>query len=118
VRDELPDVYAATDLVLSRAGAGTVAELAYLGKPAVLIPLPGAGGDEQTRNGRLLAEVGAAILLPQDEATPQRLGETLGGLLGDRERLATMGERARQIGRPDASARLADELLRLAGRPT
>ncbi len=115
VRDELPDVYAATDLVLSRAGAGTVAELAYLGKPAVLIPLPGAGGDEQTRNGRLLAEANAAILLPQGQATPERLQEVLTSLLGDRERLATMGRQARQIGRPDAAARLADELLRLAG---
>ncbi len=122
VRDELPDVYAATDLVLSRAGAGTVAELAYLGKPAVLIPLPGAGGDEQTRNGRILAEAGAAILLPQDHATPDRLREVLMSMLGDRERLATMGEQARRIGRQDAAARLADELLKLAdwnaeGRP-
>lgn len=115
VRDELPDVYAATDLVLSRAGAGTVAELAYLGKPAVLIPLPGAGGDEQTRNGRLLAEANGAILLPQDQATPERLQEVLTSLLGDRERLATMGRQARQIGRPDAAARLADDLLSLAG---
>ncbi len=114
VRDELPDVYAATDLVLSRAGAGTVAELAYLGKPAVLIPLPGAGGDEQTRNGRILAEAGAAILLPQDEATPERLREMLGSLVGDQKRLEDMGQRAQRIGRPDAAARLADELLRLA----
>ncbi len=118
VRDELPDVYAATDLVLSRAGAGTVAELAYLGKPAVLIPLPGAGGDEQTQNGRLLAEANGAILLPQDQATPERLQEVLTSLLGDRERLATMGRQARQIGRPDAAARLADELLGLAGWKT
>ncbi len=118
VRDELPDVYAAAELVLGRAGAGTVAELAYLGKPAVLIPLPGAGGDEQTRNGRLLAEADAAILVPQDEATPDRLEDVLRTLLGDRERLATMGEQARRIGRPDAAARLADEILRLAGWKT
>lgn len=118
VRDELPDVYAAATLILGRAGAGTVAELADLGKPSLLIPLPGAGGDEQTRNARLLAEAGAAVLLPQDEATPAKLGELLPTLLNHRERLAQMGERARTIGRPDAAARLVDELLRLARRNT
>lgn len=115
VRDELADVYAAAAVVLGRAGAGTVAELAFLGKPAVLIPLPGAGGDEQTRNGRLLADVGGAILLPQPEATPDRLRTTVLGLLGDQRRLATMGAAARAVGRPDAAARLADQLLALAG---
>ena len=59
--DELADVYATASLVLGRAGAGTVAELAFLGKPAILVPLPGAGGDEQTRNARLLADAGAAV---------------------------------------------------------
>ena len=54
VRDELPDVYAAADLVVGRAGAGTIAELAYVGLPAILIPLPGAGGDEQALNARVL----------------------------------------------------------------
>ncbi len=114
VRDELADVYAAADLVLGRAGAGTVAELAYLGKPAVLVPLPGAGGDEQTRNGHLLADAGAAVLLPQEEATPHRLREVLLGLLEKREVLPEMGERARRVGRQDAAARLTDELLALA----
>ncbi len=114
VRDELPDVYAAADLVLGRAGAGTVAELAYLGKPAVLIPLPGAGGDEQTRNGRLLADIGGAVLLDQESASRERLGEELRSLLGDPARLAAMAERARSVGRPNAADRLADELLALA----
>ena len=114
VRDELPDVYAATALVLGRAGAGTVAELAFLGKPSVLVPLPGAGGDEQTRNGRLLADLGAAVLLPQPEASPDRLREILTDLLDDPDRLAAMGIRARSAGHPDATARLADELLDLA----
>ena len=116
VRDELPDVYAAAALVLGRAGAGTVAELAVLGKPSVLIPLPGAGGDEQTRNARLLVNAGGAVLLPQDAATPQVLNATLRDLLGDSARLARMAEGARRVGAPDAAARLADELLALAGR--
>lgn len=113
VGDELPDVFAAADLVLGRAGAGTVAELAYLGKAAVLIPLPGAGGDEQTRNARLLANVDAAVLLPQDQATPECLRATLLQLLTDREARAAKGARAKAVGRPDAAARLADELLAL-----
>lgn len=114
VRDELADVYAAASLVLGRAGAGTVAELAVLAKPAVLIPLPGAGGDEQTRNGRLLADAGGAVLLAERDATPVRLGRELRSLLNDRDRLRTMGDAARTVGRPDAATRLVDELIDLA----
>lgn len=116
VRDELPDVYAAATLVLGRAGAGTVAELAVLGKPAILVPLPGAGGDEQTRNGRLLGDVGGAVVIPEREATPARLGAELRALLADAPRLRAMGEAARTIGRPGAAAGIVDELLALARR--
>ncbi len=116
VRDELPDVYAAASLVLGRAGAGTVAELAFVGLPAVLIPLPGTGGDEQNANARVLANAGGAVVLPQDEATPEHLGQTLQTLLADPERLSTMGNAARTVARPDASGLLADELLALAER--
>ncbi|MDQ3045825.1 MAG: UDP-N-acetylglucosamine--N-acetylmuramyl-(pentapeptide) pyrophosphoryl-undecaprenol N-acetylglucosamine transferase, partial [Chloroflexota bacterium] len=76
IGEELADVYAATSLVIGRAGAGTVAELAALGKPAILIPLPGAASDEQTQNARPLAAAGAALLIPQIEATPARLDQT------------------------------------------
>ena len=114
VRDEMADVYAAAALVIGRAGAGTVAELARLGKPAILIPLPGTGGDEQTHNARLLADAGAAIVLPQAEATPDRLRTEIKRLLADPETLATMSARARAIGRSDAADRLTDELLALA----
>ena len=115
VREELADVYAAAALVLGRAGAGTVAELAYLGKPAILVPLPGAGGDEQTRNAAILAEAGGAVLLPQTEATPERLRELILDLLAAPDRLAAMAAAAaRTVGQPDAAARLADELLALA----
>jgi UDP-N-acetylglucosamine--N-acetylmuramyl-(pentapeptide) pyrophosphoryl-undecaprenol N-acetylglucosamine transferase len=116
VRDELADVYAAAALVLGRAGAGTVADLAYLGKPGLLIPLPGSGGGEQDDNARALADAGGAVILAQDEATPARLRTDLERLLRDPERLRSMGERAASLGRRDAAARLADELLALAGR--
>lgn len=114
VRDELPDLYAASNLVVGRAGAGTIAELAYVGLPAILIPLPGAGGDEQVANARVLSEVGAAIVLPQSEATPNRLLHELLTLLTDPERQDRMAEAARSVSRPGAARALADSLLALA----
>lgn len=111
---ELPDLYALVSLVVGRAGAGTVAELALLGKPSLLIPLPGASADEQTRNARLLAEAGAARLLPEAELTPARLAQEIRLLLADPDRLTHMGQAARQFARPDAAARLSDHLLALA----
>jgi UDP-N-acetylglucosamine--N-acetylmuramyl-(pentapeptide) pyrophosphoryl-undecaprenol N-acetylglucosamine transferase len=115
VGDELPDVYAASDLILSRAGAGTVAELAVLGKPAILIPLPGAGGDEQTRNAKILADADGAVLIRQEQATPERLAEVVEALLADLERRRRIAANARSVAKSDAAARLADVLLELAG---
>jgi UDP-N-acetylglucosamine--N-acetylmuramyl-(pentapeptide) pyrophosphoryl-undecaprenol N-acetylglucosamine transferase len=114
VRDELPDVYAASDLVIGRAGAGTVAELAYVGLPAIFIPLPGAGGDEQSMNARVLEGAGAAVIVPQHEATPERLREEIGRLLGDPQQRARMAVAAKSAARPDAADRLADALTVLA----
>jgi UDP-N-acetylglucosamine--N-acetylmuramyl-(pentapeptide) pyrophosphoryl-undecaprenol N-acetylglucosamine transferase len=112
---ELPDVYAAADLVLGRAGAGTVAELAYVGLPAILIPLPGAGGDEQLRNAQVLAGVGAAVVLPQAEATIERLRDEIVSLASSRERREAMSAGARSVAQPRAAANLADLLLKMAG---
>ncbi len=112
---ELADVYAAAKLVIGRAGAGTVAELAALGKPSILIPLPGTGGDEQTRNAGMLATAGASLPLPQSELTPDRLGKEISRLLIDSDRLQTMASNARQQARADAAERLVDQLLKLAG---
>ncbi len=113
VRDELPDVYAVADLVVGRAGAGTIAELAYVGKPAILIPLPGAGGDEQARNAKVLGDAGGAVVIQQSDATPERLQHEILSLLGDPERRARMAKAAKTVARPDAAARLADTLLTL-----
>lgn len=114
VGDELADVYAAASLVVSRAGAGTIAELAALGKPSILIPLPGAGGDEQTRNAQLLTEIGGAILLPQHQADPNRLRTEILDLLNDPERRTAMGSAAATVGHGEAAGNLADALLVLA----
>jgi UDP-N-acetylglucosamine--N-acetylmuramyl-(pentapeptide) pyrophosphoryl-undecaprenol N-acetylglucosamine transferase len=114
VGDELPDVYAATSLVIGRAGAGTVAELAYLGKPSILIPLPGTGGDEQRVNASVLGNSGGAIVLEQFEATPEKLEAMLTRLACDRDELDVMAARAKAIGKPDAAARLTDLIMSVA----
>lgn len=111
---ELADVYAAARLVIGRAGAGTVAELATLGKPSILIPLPGSGGDEQTRNARVLADEGAAILLPQSELSPRRLVDEVQRLLDDPDALPCMGHRALRHSHRDAADRLAELILSVA----
>jgi UDP-N-acetylglucosamine--N-acetylmuramyl-(pentapeptide) pyrophosphoryl-undecaprenol N-acetylglucosamine transferase len=82
----------------------TVAELAAAGVPAVLVPLPGAPGDHQTANARVLERVGAAVLLPDPECTPAGLTTVVEGLLADRPRLGAMGRAARALARPDAAA--------------
>jgi UDP-N-acetylglucosamine--N-acetylmuramyl-(pentapeptide) pyrophosphoryl-undecaprenol N-acetylglucosamine transferase len=116
VTDALGDLYAAAGLVVGRAGAGTVTELAALGLPAILIPLPGARGDEQTANARVLADAGAALLLPERELTADRLVTLVRELVADPPRLKQMSERARSLARPDAAERLVDLILELARR--
>ena len=116
IRSELPDVYAAADLVVGRAGAGTVAELALVGKPAILIPLPGTGGDEQVRNAQVLVNAGGAVMLVQEHATPDRLLEECGAILGDADRRQQMSAAARSVAQPDAASRLAEIVLALASR--
>jgi UDP-N-acetylglucosamine--N-acetylmuramyl-(pentapeptide) pyrophosphoryl-undecaprenol N-acetylglucosamine transferase len=114
VGEDLPDVYATADLIVGRSGAGTIAELALVGKPAILIPLPGTGGDEQSVNAHLLADAGAAVLLPQSEATPERLLAEVTALLGNFRRRDEMAKSATSIARPDAAARLADIVVELS----
>src|SRR5215207_5115183 len=112
--EELADIYAVADLVVGRAGAGTIAELAYVGLPAILVPLPGAGGDEQARNAKVLGDAGGAVVIQQPDATPERLQQEILSLLGDPERRARMAKATKTIARPDAAARLSEELLSIA----
>jgi UDP-N-acetylglucosamine--N-acetylmuramyl-(pentapeptide) pyrophosphoryl-undecaprenol N-acetylglucosamine transferase len=114
VREEIADVYAAASLVLGRAGAGTVAELAYLGKPSILIPLPGAGGDEQRVNANVLRRTGGAIVIDQDEATTERLECELNRLACDEAELSKMAANAKSIAKPDAASKLTDLILETA----
>ncbi len=101
--DRMPLVYGAADVVVCRAGAMTVAELAVVGVPAVLVPLPGAPGDHQSANARVLEGVGAAVLLPDPSCDGDRLAQVLDALLGDPGRLESMGTAGRSKGRRDAA---------------
>ena len=111
---ELPDVYALADLVVARSGAGTISELAALGKPAILIPLASSAGGEQAFNARYLDERGAAKAL-LGAVTPQDLQSAVGTLLDDAAARAQMASNARALGKPDAARTLADLILRTAG---
>jgi UDP-N-acetylglucosamine--N-acetylmuramyl-(pentapeptide) pyrophosphoryl-undecaprenol N-acetylglucosamine transferase len=113
--DPMADGYAVADLVVSRAGMITVAELCAWGLPSVLVPLPTAAADHQTHNARVLADAGAAALLPQTELTPSRLGEQIEALLVDAPRRTAMAARALARGRPHAAADIVSRLLTLAG---
>ncbi|HYF40593.1 MAG TPA: undecaprenyldiphospho-muramoylpentapeptide beta-N-acetylglucosaminyltransferase [Gemmatimonadales bacterium] len=113
--DPMADAYAVADLVVSRAGMITVAELCAWGLPNVLIPLPTAAADHQTHNARVLAEAGASVLLPQSELTPARLRSAVGGLLLDQPRLRQMAERAMSRGRPQSAREIVSKLLTLIG---
>lgn len=109
--EDMAAAYAWADLVICRAGALTVAELAVTGRPAILIPLPHAIDDHQSANARFLADAGAALLLPQNEI--QRLGEVLLALLEDRAALPAMHAAALECARPDATRRIADAAMEL-----
>ena len=101
-------------LVVGRAGASTVCELAVAGLPSVLVPLGIAADDHQTLNARLLTDVGAAEMVTEAELTPERLAGVLGGLLDAPDRLAAAAAAARGVAKPDAAERLADLVERVS----
>ncbi len=112
---DMASAYAAADLVVSRAGATTIAELTALGKPSVLIPYPFAAGDHQRGNAEGVVRVGGARLLLDQDLTGHRLALELHELLRNTAALAEMGRAARSLGRPQAAAHLADLVCQLAG---
>jgi UDP-N-acetylglucosamine--N-acetylmuramyl-(pentapeptide) pyrophosphoryl-undecaprenol N-acetylglucosamine transferase len=109
--DDMARRYAEADLVICRAGAMTVSELAAGGVASVLVPFPHAVDDHQTANARFLSEKGAAILLPQHELTPEKLSALLVSL--DREGLLEMASKASALGKPDAARVVADRCAAL-----
>jgi UDP-N-acetylglucosamine--N-acetylmuramyl-(pentapeptide) pyrophosphoryl-undecaprenol N-acetylglucosamine transferase len=115
----LPRIYeqfADADLILSRAGASTVAEVTAAGKAAILVPFPKAADDHQTRNARALEAQGAARVIPENEWEPGRLAEELRRFLDHPDEIIRMEDAARRLGKPDATSRIADLIEELAAK--
>ena len=106
--DHMAEFYAAADVCVTRAGAMTVAELLIAGVPAILVPLPGAPRDHQTKNAEALVRIGAAVHLPDPECDGRRLADELEALLSDPTRLRAMREAAQGLSHPDAANRVAE----------
>jgi UDP-N-acetylglucosamine--N-acetylmuramyl-(pentapeptide) pyrophosphoryl-undecaprenol N-acetylglucosamine transferase len=113
--DRLAAAMAAADLVIARSG-GSVAELAALGKPAVLVPYPFATADHQRKNARWMVDGGAALLVDDAELDGDLLARQIAGLLGDPGRLATMAAASAALGRPDAAQRVVDQIETILGK--
>jgi UDP-N-acetylglucosamine--N-acetylmuramyl-(pentapeptide) pyrophosphoryl-undecaprenol N-acetylglucosamine transferase len=110
---ELPHLMAAADLVVSRAGAGIIAELAALGRPSVLVPLPTGGSrGDQLRNAELARVRGAAVVLPEESATPEQLLALVRALLADLPRRQAMSRAARELSFGDPAATIAEMIVR------
>jgi UDP-N-acetylglucosamine--N-acetylmuramyl-(pentapeptide) pyrophosphoryl-undecaprenol N-acetylglucosamine transferase len=109
----IADAYAACDLAVTRAGAMTTAELCAWAIPAILIPLPTAAADHQTANARSLSSAGAALWIPEREATPDRLGAEVTRLVGDPAALDTLARGARERARPQAARDIATRIAAL-----
>ena len=110
--DRMDMAYAIADLVVSRAGALTISELALLGKPALLVPSPNVAEDHQTKNARALVEKGAAVMLRDTEARERLVNDAL-DLLEETDKLAGMARAIKTLARPDAAGQIAREVLAL-----
>jgi UDP-N-acetylglucosamine--N-acetylmuramyl-(pentapeptide) pyrophosphoryl-undecaprenol N-acetylglucosamine transferase len=113
--DDMAAAYSWADVVICRSGALTVAELAVVGVASILVPYPHATDDHQTGNARFLADAGAAVLMPQEVMSAEKLAGLLGDFSRQRNRLLEMACRARELAMPDAARRVAEHCLRAAG---
>jgi UDP-N-acetylglucosamine--N-acetylmuramyl-(pentapeptide) pyrophosphoryl-undecaprenol N-acetylglucosamine transferase len=113
--EDMAAAYAAADVVLGRAGALTLAELAMAGRPALLVPLPTAADDHQTKNAQAFVSAGAAVSWGQATTTAQTVAEGVTALLADADRRRAMGAAMRALARPDAARAVVDRLEALAG---
>lgn len=105
---DMPLQYRDADLILCRAGASTVAEIAAMGKPAIFIPFPHAADDHQTKNARALVQAGAADMIPEKELEARKLAEKIEYYAAHPELLKKMAEKAKKFGKPDAAAHIAE----------
>jgi UDP-N-acetylglucosamine--N-acetylmuramyl-(pentapeptide) pyrophosphoryl-undecaprenol N-acetylglucosamine transferase len=112
--EDMAAAYGGADLVIGRAGALTLAELAIVGKPAIFIPLPTAADDHQTKNADHFAQAGAAVVFDQRKSTAEDLAAAIATLAKDRTKQVTMGQAMRDLARPRAAEAIVDRLQSLA----
>lgn len=110
---QMPEAYAAADIVIARAGATTLAELTAIGKPAILVPYPYAAGDHQKMNAQKLSELGAARMIPDRELTGELLAKNIKGLYEDKNAMLEMLKVSKSLGKPEAAQRVVDVVLSL-----
>ncbi|MFQ6616968.1 MAG: glycosyltransferase [Fidelibacterota bacterium] len=111
--DHMGALYSASDLVVSRAGALALAEITRCGKPAILVPFPGAAAHHQTTNARMLEQAGAAVILKEKDLSTAGFVGLVTELLSNPERLKAMGKASKTLSVPGASERIAREILSL-----
>ncbi|MCD6525752.1 MAG: undecaprenyldiphospho-muramoylpentapeptide beta-N-acetylglucosaminyltransferase [Desulfuromonas sp.] len=116
--NDMTSAYHYSQLVLCRSGATTIAELAACGRPAVLVPFPQAAADHQTRNAQVLADQGAAVVVPQAELSGEQLGDLLIELFQQPDKLAEMGRQARQLAAKGAADLILNECWHVARKRT
>ena len=112
---DIPQRLVRSHLVIGRSGVGTVSELAAIGRPAILVPYPFATDDHQTSNARVLADAGAAWLVPQRAFAPDKLAALLNEIFANPDELAKRAAAAAGLGKPNAAQRLADLVDRISG---
>jgi UDP-N-acetylglucosamine--N-acetylmuramyl-(pentapeptide) pyrophosphoryl-undecaprenol N-acetylglucosamine transferase len=107
----MPEAYAISDLIISRAGALTLSEITACGKPSILVPFLHSAGDHQTKNAESVEKVNAAILLSEKELTPRKLYRSVIGILYDDNKLESMSSNSKKLGVPDATNKIIDQIL-------
>lgn len=110
---DMPDRMAAADLVINRSGAITLAELAMLGKPCILIPSPNVTADHQYKNAKVLADADAAVLIKDDDLNPELLANAIDRIISSKERQKTMSENISKFAHPDSLSKILDEAEKL-----
>lgn len=111
--DKMPEFMAQADLIISRAGANTLAEISYLGKPSILIPLPSAANNHQAKNAEIYAKKNAAVVVSEKGLTPDNLKDIIERLMEDKELLKNLGDQAKSLSQPDAAEAIGEEIIKV-----
>ncbi len=111
--DKMPELMAKSDLIISRSGANTLAEISSLAKPSILIPLPSAANNHQVKNAEIYAKKNAAIVLQQNSLNPNNLLDIINNLMSDKKLLEAMSAQTKSLFHPDSSEEIAEEILKI-----